>query len=112
MTNSIVTPENTKKIAAWMEYETHFSHYHEFNNKEKMVLFDEGCHIEYNPITDAEQSRALEKKLLKITSPIGIRYKIECLYKFVIVDIYINISYRAETLELAIYKTALMEAEK
>ncbi len=104
MTNKIVTPENTKKIAEWMGRKADYVHdiitkevaYIEINDEEK-----------YNPMTNAEQSREIEKKLLDSC------WRIE---KFA--DSYQATSREtgnslvAETLELVIYKAALWEAEK
>ncbi len=106
MTDSIVTPENTKKIAAWMGKKAVVF--------EDMVIISNPAGQIYNPITNAEQSREIEKRLIskyyyiieggEIVGDKGQYYEIKTEDGEIIA--------KAETLELAIYKAALLVAEK
>jgi len=102
MTDKIVTPENTKLIAEWMGYEIVTSALNEWN-----VTRNEGSGCwEYNLITNAEQSREVEKKLLEL----GHDVFFDCGFYNVFNESKIDNS--AETLEQVIYEAALQEANK
>ncbi len=111
MTDSIVTPENTKKIAGWIGLGEQYCYIK--IEKNNVFLCDvvgdipnEEC-VEYNPITNTEQSYEVLLKLL------GLYWKIEKFSNnYQATNRETGNSLAAETLELVIYKAALMEAEK
>ncbi len=108
MDNEIVTPENTKLIADWMGYESQPL----TDKSDNVMIVIKGLRMlpfVYNLITNADQSREVEKKLLEL----GWRVDRE-------EEKYLVLNYskpengfaqRAATLELAIYKAALWEAK-
>ncbi len=106
MTDSIVTPENTKKIAEWMGYDSRTIT--NFFGTHIIIKTKYGGVCDYNPITNAEQSREIEKKLLDLC------WKIEkfsvCNYQATSRET--GNSLLAETLELVIYEVALFEVGK
>ena len=109
MTDEIITPENTKLIAEWMGINL-------IENKDSGLLsvpigngvFQEPT--EYNPITNADQSREIEEKLLQVWGRIDIENTDGIFY--ISSAIYSCIYFSAEKLPLAIYKAALYEAKK
>ena len=103
--DSIITPDNTRLIAEWMgekfTYQTVMS---EINT---IFVTDEGRDIEYSLTNNADQRFEVLEKLL------GLGYGLllnEDTYRLKNFDPW-SVDY-AETLKLAIYKTALSEAKK
>jgi len=119
MTNKIVTSENTKLIAEWISDKYWLQPTIETKIPNNWICLNAGkkCEpfvlvnqSEYNPITNAKQSRELEKKLL---------YK--CGWIIEVFGGVMHISYqptgfkvviKESNFELAIYKAALHEANK
>jgi len=104
--DNIVNPTNTKLIAEWVGYKTTIVG--DALGVIGVFISNQGMKYKYNPITNAEQSRELEKKLLKL------KYFINYLQRNEVFQI-LQIGYRgfeSETIELAIYKAALHEAKK
>ncbi len=120
MTDSIVTPENTKKIAEWAGYHAEILNdkpdyigsyvpYNKSNVYIRPAQYKMHMLSYYNPITNAEQSREVLEKLLilgwKVAEYGGI-------INMKILRTGFGKLIKAETLELAIYKASLQEAEK
>ncbi len=112
MTDSIVTPENTQLIARRMGYESDNRGSLGIDLIELIETDHNGIrHIGwFDPIANAEQSREIEEKLLDLGWRIHKWFdsyyltidKSDAEFKEI----------EAETLPLAIYKAALMEAKK
>ncbi|HFD32059.1 MAG TPA: hypothetical protein ENJ28_05025 [Gammaproteobacteria bacterium] len=104
MTDEIVTPENTKLIAEWMGYKSRIVD--AVINCKAVYIIDEdniyNAQTEYNPITNADQSREIEEKLLKLG------YEIICIKEqFYSLVLKLKSDIVEESLPLAIYKAAL-----
>lgn len=116
MSDLMLTPENTKLIVEWMGHEARIRIQLLSKIVQMKLIKPFGWNfIEYNPITNADQSRKVEEKLLKLgwyitAYPDGKAYIIR---KAGFVDSkWISEEIEEETLELVIYKAALQEAKK